>query len=71
MVFFAPSWSELLDEADDDNIWQRVEQAKERLQEMDHHFIGTSIGLATDFRAWHTKDGWKPGETHPLVGDRE
>lgn len=58
---------ELLDTVDDDNVWERVHAAKEKLREMDHHTTGTSIGLAMDFGAWHTKDGWQPASTHPLL----
>jgi hypothetical protein len=58
---------ELLDTADDDNVWERVHAAKEKLREMDHHATGTSIGLAMDFGAWHRKDGWQPASTHPLL----
>lgn len=62
---------ELLDSADDDTVWQRLSEARERLRALGHHHIGTSIGLATDFGVWHTKDGWEPASTHPMLSDHE
>jgi hypothetical protein len=55
--------------ADEDDPWVRLNQIREDLREMDHHLTGTSIGLAMDFGAWHTKDGWEPASSHPLLQD--
>lgn len=58
-----------LGEATEETAYERAKEAHQKLRDLDHHSTGTSIGLADEFGAWFTKDGWEPAKTHPLIGD--
>lgn len=56
-----------IEQDEEDDKCLLVHDIDEALKEAQDHMCGTDIGIAYEFGAWFTKDGWESGDTMPYL----